>query len=95
MGAAYVVNGLSGDHRRYLALGGLGFLLGDGALNYGLEQIFEAYYTAHVWRGISVAADYQHVANPGYNRSRGPVSIVGFRLHFEDAIPFDKLGSGN
>jgi hypothetical protein len=95
VGAAYVVNGLSGDHRRYLALGGLGFLLGDGALNYGLEQIFEAYYTAHVWRGISVAADYQHVANPGYNRSRGPVSIVGFRLHFEDAIPFDKLGSGN
>ena len=57
-GAAFVVNGLSGDHRRYLALGGLGFILGDGALNYGLEKIFEAYYTAHVWRGMSVAADF-------------------------------------
>lgn len=95
VGAAFVVNGISGDHRRYLALGGLGFLLGDGALNYGLEQIFETYYTAHIWRGISLAADYQHVANPGYNRDRGPASIVSFRVHFEDAIPFDKFGGGN
>jgi high affinity Mn2+ porin len=95
VGAAFVVNGLSGDHRRYLALGGLGFLLGDGALNYGLEQIFETYYTAHIWRGVSLAADYQHVANPGYNSARGPISIVSFRLHFEDAVPFDKFGSRN
>ena len=28
-----------------LALGGLGFILGDGGLNYGLEKIFETYYT--------------------------------------------------
>jgi high affinity Mn2+ porin len=95
VGAAFVVNGISGNHRRYLALGGLGFLLGDGALNDGLEQIFETYYTAHIWRGISLAADYQHVANPGYNRDRGPASIVSFRVHFEDAIPFDKFGGGN
>ena len=95
VGAAFVVNGISGDHRRYLALGGLGFILGDGALNYGLEQIFEAYYTAHIWRGISLAADYQHVTNPGYNRDRGPASIVSFRVHFEDAIPFGGFGNGN
>jgi high affinity Mn2+ porin len=91
VGAAFIANGISGDHRRYLALGGLGFILGDGGLNYGLEEIFETYYTAHVWRGISVAADYQHVQNPGYNRDRGPASIVSFRLHIEDAIPFDKF----
>jgi hypothetical protein len=42
-----------------------------------------------------VAADYQHVTNPGYNRDRGPVSIVSFRVHFEDAIPFDTFGTGN
>jgi high affinity Mn2+ porin len=89
VGAAFVVNGISGDHRRYLALGGLGFILGDGGLNYGLERIFETYYTAHIWRGISVAADYQHVDNPGYNRDRGPASVVGFRIHVEGAIPFD------
>lgn len=91
VGAAFVANGLSGDHRRYLALGGLGFILGDGGLNYGLEEIFETYYTAHAWRGISVAADYQHVQNPGYNQDRGPTSIVSFRLHIEDAIPFDRF----
>ncbi len=91
VGAAFVANGLSGDHRRYLALGGLGFILGDGGLNYGLENIFETYYTAHLWRGISFAADYQHVANPGYNQDRGPVSVVSFRIHFEDAVSFDKF----
>jgi high affinity Mn2+ porin len=93
IGAAFVVNGLSGDHRRYLALGGLGFILGDGALTYGLEKIFETYYTAHIWRGISVAADYQYVSNPGYNEVRGPTSVVSFRIHIEDAIPFDKFGA--
>jgi hypothetical protein len=91
VGAAFVVNGISGDHRRYLALGGQGFILGDGALNYGLEKIFETYYTVHVWRGISFAIDYQYVRNPGYNRDRGPVSVVSFRVHVEDAIPFDKF----
>jgi hypothetical protein len=91
IGAAYVVNGLSGDHRRYLELGGLGFILGDGGLNYGLEKIFETYYTAHVWRGISVAFDYQHVSNPGYNQDRGPAGVASFRIHFEDAIPFGRL----
>jgi high affinity Mn2+ porin len=91
VGAAFIVNGLSGDHRSYLALGGDGFILGDGGLNYGLEKIFETYYTAHLWRGISVAADYQHIQDPAYNRDRGPVSVMSFRLHFEDAIPFEKF----
>ncbi len=91
IGVAFVANGLSDDHRRYLALGGEGFILGDGGLSYGLEKIFETYYTAHLWRGISVAADYQHIQNPGYNQERGPASVVSFRIHFEDAVPFDKF----
>jgi hypothetical protein len=95
IGAAFVANGISGDHRRYLALGGLGFILGDGALNYGLERIFETYYTAHVWRGISFAFDYQYVTNPGYNRDRGPTPVMSFRVHIEDAVPFDKFRGGN
>jgi high affinity Mn2+ porin len=94
IGAAFVANGLSGDHRRYLALGGDGFILGDGGLNYGLERIFETYYTAHVWRGVSVAIDYQNVTNPGYNRDRGPANVMSFRIHVEDAVPFDKFGNG-
>lgn len=91
VGAAYVLDGISGDHRRYLALGGEGFLLGDGGLSYGLEKIFETYYTAHVWRGISVAADYQHITDPGYNRSRGPISVFSLRVHIEDSVPFDRF----
>jgi hypothetical protein len=95
IGAAFVANGISGDHREYLALGGLGFLLGDGALRYGSEKIFEAYYTAHIWRGISVAADYQHVVNPGYNIDRGPASVLSVRIHLEEALPFAKSGNAN
>jgi hypothetical protein len=94
VGAAYVANGISGDHRRYLALGGQGFILGDGALRYGLEKIFETYYTAHLWRGISFAIDFQHVTDPGYNRDRGPASILSFRIHVEDALHFGKFGGG-
>ncbi|HKT45988.1 MAG TPA: carbohydrate porin, partial [Candidatus Acidoferrales bacterium] len=51
-GAAFVSNGISRDHQQYLALGGLGFLLGDGRLTYGRENIVEGYYTVHLWRGI-------------------------------------------
>jgi high affinity Mn2+ porin len=82
-GVAFVSNAISKDHQNYLADGGLGFLLGDGALNYGREQIVESYYTAHVWRGIYAGPDLQHVNNPGYNRDRGPVLIPGFRVHVE------------
>jgi high affinity Mn2+ porin len=64
-------------------LGGLGFLLGDGRLNYGRENIVETYYTAHVWRGIYTSFDLQHINNPGYNRDRGPVLVPSLRLHLE------------
>ncbi|HYL12219.1 MAG TPA: carbohydrate porin [Terriglobales bacterium] len=83
VGAAFVSSGISRDHQQYLALGGRGFLLGDGALNYGRENIFESYYNAHLWRGIYASVDLQHVNNPGYNRGRGPVWVPGARLHLE------------
>jgi len=82
-GAAFVSSGLSKAHQAYLAYGGLGFLLGDGALNYGRETIEEAFYTAHVWRGLFLALDVQHVNNPGMNRARGPFTVPGVRLHLE------------
>ena len=67
-------------HQRYLQLGGLGFLLGDGNLNYGREEIFESYYTAHVWHGIFLGPDLQHINNPGYDRARGPIWVAGHAL---------------
>jgi len=82
-GLAVVTNGICKDHQIYLADGGLGFLLGDGALRYGRENIVETYYTAHVWRGIYVAPGLQHINNPGYNRDRGPVLVPSFKLHLE------------
>jgi hypothetical protein len=83
LGGVFVSNGISADHQKYLALGGLGFLVGDGALNYGRENILGTYYNAHVWRGIYAAADLQHVNNPGYNRDRGPVLVPGIRFHLD------------
>ena len=68
-------NAIKKDHQNYLADGGLGFLLGDGDLNYGRENIVESYYTVHVWRGIYLAPGLQHINDPGYNRDRGPVVV--------------------
>jgi high affinity Mn2+ porin len=82
-GVAFVSNGIKKDHQIYLANGGNGFLLGDGRLNYGRENIVESYYTLHLWRGIYVAPGVQHINNPGYNRDRGPVLVPTFRLHLE------------
>jgi hypothetical protein len=83
IGLAFVSNGISNDHQQYLAAGGSGFLLGDGALSYGREQIVESYYNAHLWRGMFASGDVQHIANPGYNRDRGPVWVFGGRLHVD------------
>ena len=82
-GVAFVSNALSQDHQNYLARGGVGFIIGDGALNYGREQILESYYTAHLWHGIYAGPDVQDVTNPAYNRDRGPVLVPGFRVHLE------------
>ncbi|HEV2350986.1 MAG TPA: carbohydrate porin [Terriglobia bacterium] len=83
MGLAFMANAISGDHRQYLALGGVGFLLGDGKLTYGREKIVEGYYTVHLWRGVFASADIQHINNPGYNRDRGPVLVPGLRAHVD------------
>lgn len=82
-GLALVSNAIGKWHQEYLADGGLGFLLGDGRLNYGRENIVETYYTAHMWRGVYVAPGLQHIVNPGYNRDRGPVLVPSFRAHVE------------
>jgi high affinity Mn2+ porin len=83
LGLALVDNRLSSLHRTYLALGGLGFLLGDGRLSYGHERIVETYYNYRVWRGVYLAADLQYIRNPGYNRDRGPVWVPTTRLHID------------
>ncbi len=82
-GAVLVSNGISRVHQQYLGLGGRGFLLGDGALDYGRETIEEGYYNLHLWRGLYAGFDLQHVNNPGYNRARGPVVVPAIRIHLD------------
>ena len=83
LGFAVYVNGLSRPHRDYLAKGGLGFFIGDGQLNYGTERILETFYSLGFTKALSVSLDYQRIANPGYNRDRGPVDVLALRLHAE------------
>ncbi|HVS95523.1 MAG TPA: carbohydrate porin [Puia sp.] len=83
-GIAGVVNGISPDHRSFLKAGGYGFIVGDGALNYGHESVLEAYYNAKLFDNVWLSADYELVHNPGYNKDRkGPVHVFGVRGHVE------------
>ena len=83
LGVAFVSNAIKRDHQDYLHYGGLGFLLGDGNLNYGRENIVESYYNWHAWRGLFYAVDVQHISNPGYNRDRGPAWVGSVRGHVD------------
>lgn len=83
LGLAFVSNAIKRDHQRYLALGGLGFLIGDGNLSYAREDILESYYTLHATRGLTYALDAQYVTHPGYNQARGPVLVESVRMHLD------------
>ena len=82
-GAAAVRNFLTGDDRRFLAAGGLGFIIGDGRLNYSPETIAETYYSLHVIRrldrhsGVPVHRQpcLQPGPRPGFGRH--PASALG------------------
>jgi high affinity Mn2+ porin len=83
IGIGGALNGLSRDHRDFIAAGGLGVLIGDGALNYRQERILETYYALALDKRFTLTGDYQFVANPAYNADRGPVSILSGRLRGE------------
>ena len=83
IGIGGAINSLSRDHRDFIAAGGLGVLIGDGALNYRRERIFETYYAYALTKAITLTADYQFVTNPAYNADRGPVHVFSGRLHGE------------
>jgi high affinity Mn2+ porin len=76
-------SGLAHVHHQYLALGGYDFLIGDGALSYGCETIWESYYAAQVVPWFIVSVDLQHVTNPAYNRDRGPLWVASLRLRLQ------------
>ncbi len=81
---AFLVNGLSNEHRNYLNAGGYGFMIGDGKLNYDSEYIAEIYYAFKLKNTMmTLSPDYQFVLHPAYNKDRGPLNAFGIRAHFD------------
>ena len=80
---AVLEHGIVEVHQRYLAAGGVGFLLGDGQLNYGREQIVESFYRVQATAHLQVRPDLQVITNPGYNRDRGPAVVASLRVNLK------------
>ena len=83
VGVAVVLNGISAVHRQYLAAGGLGITVGDGALDYRAERMMEMYYNWKISKHFQLTPDYQFAQDPAYNHARGPVEILALRFHTE------------
>lgn len=84
IGIALLSNGISKDHRDFLAIGGYGFIIGDGRLpNYGRENSAEAFYQTKLFYDLWLTLDYQFVDHPAYNKDRGPVHLFAARVHIE------------
>jgi high affinity Mn2+ porin len=83
IGFAFIISGASSENRLFLEVGGTDMMDGDGKLNYNPEKVLETFYDFQIWRTIHATLDYQFVANPAFNRDRGPVSVFGFRFHWE------------
>jgi hypothetical protein len=83
LGAALAVNGLSADHRDYLAAGGYGFMLGDGRLSYQAERVLETYYSIALWSAGTFSLEAQRFTDPAFNADRGPVTVFGMRFHVQ------------
>jgi len=83
VGLAGAISGISSNYQAFLAAGGLGVNIGDGALSYRPEEIIETFYSVGLADWAYLTFDYQFAANPGYNYVRGPVSIGALRLHVQ------------
>lgn len=62
---------------------GVGFIVGDGRFNYGIEQIIETYYNCQLKKNLSLGLGFTGVNHSGYNRDCGPDAIGTVRLHYE------------
>lgn len=82
-GLAGVLSGASREQIEFLKAGGTGILNGDGNLNYDCEKVLETYYDFPIGKAAHFALDYQFIGDPAFNRARGPVSVFGVRLHWE------------
>jgi high affinity Mn2+ porin len=82
-GLGFASGWISDIHAQYLAMGGVDGFVGDGHLKQAPESAAEIFYSFNLLNAIWVTADYQHIWNPGFNADRGPVDVVGGRVHAE------------
>jgi hypothetical protein len=82
-GAGYAMGWISQSHADYLRLGGIDGFIGDGRLTQSAESVFEFFYGLNLLSSVWLSGDYQYINHPGYNSDRGPVNILGVRLHAE------------
>ncbi len=82
-GIAYNASWASDSHAKYLGMGGIDGFIGDGRITAKAEDALDLFYNVNLHRTFWFAADYQHIANPGFNADRGPVNIISVKLHGE------------
>ena len=82
-GAGFGMSWISQSHAQYLAMGGVDGFVGDGHLRQAGEGVVDAFYSVNLFKAIWLSADYQFLWNPGFNADRGPVTILGGRVHAE------------
>lgn len=82
VGIAFGAEAISGSHQQYLSAGGQGFSLDDGALRYGSETVLEGYYLYQATKALQLSFDIQQIGNPGYNRDRGPATVLSLRARY-------------
>jgi len=83
-GVGFAMSWISNIHAQYIAMGGVDGFIGDGALQHvGGEGDLDFFYSFNLFKALWFSADYQHLWNPAYNADRGPVELVGGRVHAE------------
>jgi hypothetical protein len=82
-GLGFATAWISSAHAQFLAMGGVDGFVGDGRLHQAAEGVVDAFYSFNLLKAIWLTADYQHIWNPGFNADRGPVDILGGRVHAE------------
>jgi hypothetical protein len=80
-GIAFNASWISDSHAQYLAMGGVDGFIGDGKLNRASESVFEVFYSVAILSSVWLSADYQRIFNPAFNADRGPVDVLGGRIH--------------
>ena len=82
IGVAISKNSISKSHRTFLEKGYNGFMLGDGNLKYGDENVLEIFYAFSLSKILIFTPNYQYVSNIGFNKSRGSAHFYAFRIHY-------------